>query len=307
MQPFKSILVDVDASVATHPALDRAVRIARACGAGLTIADVVTIPPDVHRYLEPGLEEEYVNRRRHQLDQVVRGVAGVPAEPALLSGRPGTALIREVLRGGHDLLMRSHARDIAARGSRPYGPVDMELFRQCPCPVMVVGPGAHSAHPRVLGAVHASTDDAGEQALNMKIVELTLLLARLEHGSPMVLQAWTPFAEPLVRSHYSTEAFTAYVDDVRRRATADLERLADASGGRLGPGQIQLRRGQPEDVIPEFVVAEGIDLVVMGTMARSGIAGLFIGNTAERVLRRMPCSVLAVKPDGFVSPVRPGD
>ena len=33
-------------------------------------------------------------------------------------------------------------------------------------------------------------------------------------------------------------------------------------------------------------------------------SGISIGNTAERVLRKLPCSVLAVKPDGFVSPVR---
>ena len=51
-------------------------------------------------------------------------------------------------------------------------------------------------------------------------------------------------------------------------------------------------------------MAEGIDLVVMGTVARSGIAGMLIGNTAERVLRKLPCSVLAVKPEGFTSPVR---
>jgi nucleotide-binding universal stress UspA family protein len=156
----------------------------------------------------------------------------------------------------------------------------------------------------MLGAVHASTDDAGEQALNMKIVDLTLLMARLEQGSPTVLQAWAPFAEPLVRSHYSNEAYSSYIDEVRRQAEGDLARLADASGGRLTPGQVELRRGQPEDVIPEFVIAQGIDLVVMGSVARSGIAGLLIGNTAERVLRRLPCSALAVKPDGFVSPVR---
>ena len=54
----------------------------------------------------------------------------------------------------------------------------------------------------------------------------------------------------------------------------------------------------------EFVVAHGIDLVVMGTVGRSGISGMLIGNTAERVLRKLPCSVLAVKPEGFVSPVR---
>ena len=65
-----------------------------------------------------------------------------------------------------------------------------------------------------------------------------------------------------------------------------------------------MRRGEPEDVIPEFVVAEGIDLVVMGTVARNGIAGMLLGNTAERGLRKLPCSVLTVKPEAFVSPVR---
>lgn len=306
METFKSILVDIDSSVATHPALDRAVRLARSCGARLTVADVVTIPSEAHRYLEPRLEEEYVSRRLRQLEDVVRGIAGVPVDSAILSGRPATALIRQVLRTGHDLLMRSHARDIAQR-SRPYGPVDMELFRQCPCPVMVVGPGAPAAHPRVLGAVHASTDDASEQALNRKIIALTRLMARLENGSPIVLQAWVPFAESLVRSHYSAEAYSEYVETVRRQATADLERVAGTADSGLGPGQIQVRRGRPEDVIPEFVVAQGIDLVVMGTVARSGIAGLLIGNTAERVLRQLPSSVLAVKPDGFESPVRLDD
>jgi len=47
------------------------------------------------------------------------------------------------------------------------------------------------------------------------------------------------------------------------------------------------------------------DLVVMGTVGRSGIAGLFIGNTAEMVLEQVQCSVLAIKPPGFVSPVEP--
>jgi nucleotide-binding universal stress UspA family protein len=49
---------------------------------------------------------------------------------------------------------------------------------------------------------------------------------------------------------------------------------------------------------------EQIDLIVMGTVGRSGISGLFIGNTAEKVLQKVDCSVLAVKPEGFVSPVK---
>ena len=42
---------------------------------------------------------------------------------------------------------------------------------------------------------------------------------------------------------------------------------------------------------------------VMGTIARTGLTGALLGNTAEKVVDRIECSVLAVKPDGFVSPV----
>jgi nucleotide-binding universal stress UspA family protein len=49
----------------------------------------------------------------------------------------------------------------------------------------------------------------------------------------------------------------------------------------------------------------GIDVLVMGTVCRAGIPGFIIGNTAERVLDAVDCSVLVVKPEGFVSPVAP--
>ena len=57
-------------------------------------------------------------------------------------------------------------------------------------------------------------------------------------------------------------------------------------------------------VVSEFSQGLGADLVVMGTVARTGIAGLFIGNTAEAILDQLACSVLAVKPSGFVTPVK---
>lgn len=48
---------------------------------------------------------------------------------------------------------------------------------------------------------------------------------------------------------------------------------------------------------------EGVELVVMGTVARTGLPGFIIGDTAEKALTTVDCSVLAVKPDSFVSPV----
>ena len=42
----------------------------------------------------------------------------------------------------------------------------------------------------------------------------------------------------------------------------------------------------------------------MGTVSRTGVTGFLIGNTAEKVLRQVDCSVLVVKPDKFVTPVK---
>jgi universal stress protein E len=128
--------------------------------------------------------------------------------------------------------------------------------------------------------------------------------SRLEAEPPRLLQAWVPFGERMIRSHSADDQFATYVEGARQRAASDLTRLARSFEGRLAETQFTLRRGEPAEVIPEFVVAEGIDLVVMGTVARAGLAGMLIGNTAERVLRKLPCSVLTVKPNGFVSPVR---
>jgi universal stress protein E len=43
---------------------------------------------------------------------------------------------------------------------------------------------------------------------------------------------------------------------------------------------------------------------VMGTSARSGLSNLVLGNTAERLISHMKCSVIAVKPHDFECPVR---
>lgn len=183
--------------------------------------------------------------------------------------------------------------------------MDTQLFRKCPCPVWAVGPGAAPQCPKIVGAVHANDDeDARGQEINAKIIDLALFIADLERGSLTLLQAWQPFGGRNILSHVTDEEFSAYLHAAQHRADENLRHLKDSFGAYLAGVQMDLRRGDMEDVIPDFVVAQGIDMVVVGTVARTGIAGLLIGNTAERLLQKLPCSVLAVKPDGFVSPVR---
>jgi universal stress protein E len=302
MQPVKSILVDVDATAAVHPAMTRAVNLARACGARIKLVDVVNIPADARRYLSPDAEETLISSRRLQLERLASEAKDCAAEAEILAGRPAIALIQEVIRSGHDLLVRSHARDLVAPHPKMFGAIDMQLFRECPCPVWAIGPGGGAPARRVLAGVHAVQDET--DPLNKKIIEHAIWLGRLEVASLTVLQVWSAFGEEVLRHHYSAEDLTAYVDAAESTARTDLETLTASFGDRLKGVEIALRKGQPEDVIPQFVVSQGIDVVVMGTVARTGIAGLLIGNTAERLLQRMPCSVFAVKPDAFVCPVR---
>lgn len=71
--------------------------------------------------------------------------------------------------------------------------------------------------------------------------------------------------------------------------------------------QLHLVEGETCEVITDFVKRKKIDVVVMGTIARTGIPGFFMGNTAEAILNNIYCSVLAVKPQGFITPVTLSD
>ena len=65
-----------------------------------------------------------------------------------------------------------------------------------------------------------------------------------------------------------------------------------------------LVHGEARERIPELARELRADLLVMGTVCRTGVPGFFIGNKAENVLPHVDCSVLAVKPKGFVTPVK---
>jgi universal stress protein E len=67
---------------------------------------------------------------------------------------------------------------------------------------------------------------------------------------------------------------------------------------------VHLLEGQAGKLIPAMAKRKKVDVIVMGTACRTGVAGFFIGNTSEKVLRQVDCSVLTVKPDTFVAPVK---
>jgi nucleotide-binding universal stress UspA family protein len=297
------ILVDIDAAAADHPALTAAAELAASCGAHLTIVDVLaSVPRSARHFVTAALENELVAHRRERLQAIAGGIHGQPVTTELLRGRPGIALVREVLSSGHDLVIRSHVRDLA-EGPKPFGAIDMELLRLCPCPVWLVGRHGSRDASRVVAAVSFGSTDADTAALNNSILEWALMLKQLRGGTLTVLHAWTVFGASVLRSRLPKDEFAACVAAARDTAQTAMSSLLKPFAGRLNGVDVEFVEGEPEGAITRFVESHGVDLVVMGTVARTGIPGLLMGNTAERVLQRLRASVLAVKPPEFVSPV----
>lgn len=96
----------------------------------------------------------------------------------------------------------------------------------------------------------------------------------------------------------------AYLQSVFDQSRANIDELVHAVQVPAAYLRKHSVRGSARDVIPRKVVELGIDILVMGSIARTGIPGLIIGNTAEDVLNRIECSVAIVKPPGYVSPVK---
>jgi nucleotide-binding universal stress UspA family protein len=296
---FSRILIDVDALADRHPALDQGRDLAAKDGSAITIVDVLPeIPPAVVGILGAGIEAELVAHRRECLAALAAAPGPSNIETRLLRVKPAVAIVQEVRRGGHDLLIRSHGRDLT-EPPPPFGPVDLQLLRTCPCPVWLVAPNAALPPRRLLAAVDVADPAPEAAALNRAIVELGAAIRELEQGDLTVLHVWQVFGRSLLASHMTEPDLAEYV----AAATRETARTFDEFRASLGPlasgAAFELLEGEPHQVVADQFTRGRFDLVIMGTVARTGLAGLLMGNTAERVLREIRGSVLAVKPAGF--------
>ena len=83
------------------------------------------------------------------------------------------------------------------------------------------------------------------------------------------------------------------LEDAVRTRINDL--LTDDDGRALRTRAVTGRSDEPAEVIVRYAKAANIDLIVMGTHGRGGVARLLVGSVAERVVRTAPCPVLTVR------------
>jgi universal stress protein E len=318
MKQFARILYFAAAPCGQAQAMARAVSLAENNQAELTVLDVVpAVPTAVGRYSggpEPGrLQEALVDGRRRELEALVEPHRQRGIRVQVRVGRSHIEVIRAVIDDGYDLLVKpAENPDVV---DRLFGSTDMHLLRKCPCPVWLTRPDERSNYASVLAAVDFDPDErsaADEAGLNRQIGAIAGTLAMSDFAQLHIVHVWDTLGETMVRSwaNEPEEAAMRYAEGERMRHESALSRFGDQLRALLGPEaydhlapRFHLRKGSASAVIPALAEELQADLLVMGTLARTGIAGLFIGNTAENILEQVQCSVLAVKPPGFVSPV----
>ncbi|UCH80201.1 MAG: universal stress protein [Nitrospiraceae bacterium] len=233
---------------------------------------------------------------------------GLDTSTRLLTGTPFIELIREVIRGKHDLVIMSPS---AEEGLKEFffGSTAMHMMRKCPCPVWVIKKQQKSKFAKILAAVDPplslNETDSVKTDLNKKIMELSSSLARLEKSELHVVHTWELYLETMLRNRagLSQSDINDMIEESKRNHVKMVNELIMTYSPGLPEKRIHILKGRAGYMIPEVAREIGIELIVMGTVSRTGIAGLFIGNTAEEILGRVDCSVLTVKPDGFETPI----
>jgi universal stress protein E len=311
MKRFKRILLIANGLAEKHSVLERAKTLARNNQAQLTILDVIKLSSRDMQVLKIYMDPEefqrmIVHERMKDLERLISPMKRerVQGGVKVLIGIPFLEIIREVLRSNHDLVMMT-AEGIGGIRDMLFGTTTMHLMRKCPCSVWAIKPAKRMQFARILAAVDPDPTDRIKNALNGKVLELAYSLAQAEMSEFHVIHAWALQGEGLLRAgkRVPMNKVNQMVRETHKAHQLWLNKLLQVYTPDIPNNRVHLLKGDAGKLIPELASKKKIDLIVMGTVGRTGVAGLLIGNTAEKVLQKVDCSVLAVKPEGYVTPV----
>ncbi len=231
--------------------------------------------------------------------------AGISVKSKKAIGISFIEIIREVMKNNHDLVMLS-AEGGDGLSDSLFGNITMHLIRKCPCPVWVIKPGQQRPIKRILAAVDLAEDDIERFEMAQKIIELSTSLAQPGNSELVVFHAWSLFGESVLRgrggiSEFEIGRLLVETQAAHRQWLKELLKKIQIGNTKI---QVFLLKGNAGELIPQLTKAKEIDLVVMGTVSRGGIAGFLIGNTAEKILPKINCSIITTKPAGFITPVK---
>ena len=324
MQRFENILCIIDEQQDSKAAVLQSLEIANDHQARITFASVLKVPRSWH--LAFGSKEEF-NSKLGEASEIRKTVIrswlseiepDSDYEIDIYSGVGFIEIIRSVKRNHFDLVVKC-AENPDWLG-RIFGSDDMHLMRKCPAAVLMLKPGQQGPIRNILATVDVNEDvrDSDEERvqehINKKVLQYSASLCVSELTRLHIGSVWEAYGEDFERysvfSHAPEGLVDLYVDRSRQdcedklnQLMSDLEAIIGEDAVKFINPEPHIAKGHPSKEIPAMAEKYRIDLVVMGTVGRVGLPGLFIGNTAESILEQVRCSVLTIKPDGFETPV----
>ncbi|MFT4808642.1 MAG: universal stress protein E [Paraglaciecola sp.] len=311
MKRFKNILIKVNKQ--TEPELDiaviRGIELARRTGAKVSLFDVVEPLESIVRcYVDIVSPEELteciVEQRLDQLTDLAQQLQSkdVKVTAQVCIGKNCIEIIKAVINSKSDLLIK-----VANDCQQSFDSNDFHLMRKCAIPVWIIKTTQFNTINKILAAVDLSMEQHAEgRAQNRIIMDIASSLSKFEKARLTVFSCWQLYGEQALRHGAFARVSTDKIDELLKVEENEYKDSLEILVSEYAKSNFEqcLEKGSPKLLIPEYVNSHEIDIVVMGTLGRSGIPGFLIGHNSETVLQRINSSVITLKPAGFQSPIR---
>ena len=310
MQKYKNILVVADPEREQQPAIYRAIHLAKVCDdvkiiVFLAIYDfsyemTSMLSSDERDAMRRGV----VMQREEWLKEIIQPHTGKGINieiKVVWHNRPYESIIADVFSQDIDLLIKA-TYEHDKLGSVIFTPTDWHLLRKCPVPVLLVKGENWPTNGNVLACVNLSAEDEAHEDLNDKIVKEAIAFSSITQASVNLVNAYpaTPVNITIELPEFDPASYT---DAVRGHHLMTMKALRQKYC--IAEEQTYVVEGLAENVIPQVADEIKAEIVILGTTGRTGLSAVFIGNTAENTIDSLNCDLLALKPDGYISPLAP--
>lgn len=305
MFDINHILVVVDQHSPEQPALNRALWLANALSADLTIVSNTfdaygDSASTLDKVTQEALKAAVLSHTQLWLEGLLETIT---YDQIKISSRviwckhAHEAVLTLVHQGNFDLVIKATKRHTLM--DRFFLHTDWNLLRHCPAPVLLVKSSEPWQRNRILASIDATSPDEGHQLINDNILSYAEHLA--DHFDTDLHLA---NAYPTIAVAFAMIPEVSAPDDIQQYITRQHDDAAEqwARKFNVNNDHIHIGEGETEQVIVNISKEIKADLVVVGTIGRSGISGVLIGNTAERLVDDLDCDVLVIKPQDGVDP-----
>jgi universal stress protein E len=306
MSEQKRVLVIVDPTATSHPAIERAAWLARRTAARieLFISDYAPqlVDPRFHRVPPGESRTALVERHRRRLEQLAQPLrtSGLTVDIDSRFDHPlHDSIVRKAEDSAADFVIKdTHYHSVLKRSI--FSNTDWSLIRNCAATLWLVKPRPPGQRPCFVAAVDPLHERDKPAELDHRIVKTGKALSEALGGQLHVFHAFDLTAAIAITGDVMTPIalpINDIADALRSEHTEAVERLCKEHG--VPPERTHIHQGGTRQLLLALTEKLRADAVVMGAVSRSGLKGLFLGNTAEDVLDRLHCDLVIVKPAGF--------